>query len=60
MMAMANSPTAAEKYIIIGVVEKAGIKDLVGLSKPLKDSSNYYQAIHSAIRVRVGRLFWAA
>src|SRR6185437_7500338 len=53
MMAMANSPVAGKKYIIIGVAEKGGNKDLIGLSHPLDDSANYYQAIHAAIEPEI-------
>jgi|SRR6185437_2779636 len=53
MMALANSPVAGNKYLIIGVLEKGGNKNLVGLTKPLDDSANYYQAVHSNIEPEI-------
>ena len=53
MMAMANSPFPGKKYIIVGVAEKGGNKDLAGLSQTLDDSANYHQTIHSNVEPEI-------
>jgi predicted HTH transcriptional regulator len=48
VMALANSDYEGEKYIIIGIKEREGKKEIIGLDK-IKDSSSYQQLIHSNI-----------
>jgi hypothetical protein len=58
VMAMANANTSEERYIIIGIEEKAGKKDLVGVSGQLTDAAIYQQIIHENIEPEINLKYY--
>lgn len=53
VMAMANANTLEKRFIIIGISEKAGQKEVVGINDQLVDAATYQQIIHENIEPEI-------